>query len=124
MDNNWVKLVLSEIIWQLPFLAVYLVGTCLAIIQFRKHPKVSMMALAAYALATSSLLVGVGWRLWIQTGNFESARTYMVMVQAIIVLLAAPAQVFLLIAVFGWRSGSQEDDHQRSNGGINGNPEH
>jgi hypothetical protein len=111
IENHLSPLIFSQIT-NLPFLLVYVAGILLALFRWSNHPKVSAISLGAFGLLLVSLIVKLGFMLWL-IGNQESG---MGMVQRFVLLrwinlsvvfLELLGWVLLLIALFGWRK-SQE----------------
>lgn len=98
---------LKSILWSAPSLAINMIGMVLSVVFWNRHPKVSMVALAAFFLLFSNLLGGiVGPRLIIslQGGpDFETVSHRLELLNGFRGLVAASGQGLLLVAVFGWR---------------------
>lgn len=104
MDSHSLVSFLQSQVWQLPYLGMSLVGMCISIVLWRRHPQVSLVAAMAFSLSIASQFVWVGFGLWNFLGNPGSAAKYVAIFQCVSLLLYLPSQILLLMAVFGWRN--------------------
>src|SRR5262249_40614246 len=109
----WVGL-LSLYLIQLPLYGVYLVGLILALARWRRHPTVSLLAAAAFAIFLLKAPFFTFLRAWLplylredRGVNFETVGWALSAVNGIDLLLSAAAWVLLLFALFGWRTPPQ-----------------
>lgn len=110
------------IVWayflQMPYYAVYIIGICLCLSRWRRHPKVCAMAMAGFSLLFIESLVGTLFSSYILPQMLrDSGRGGMWTYYLIWLLrgvLHASFWVFILLAIFGWRSGTRYDVGKRS----------
>lgn len=108
MDTlNYLTIVLTS-----PAVVIWLIGAALALTRWRRHPRVSLFALLAFAmlLVNRSLSVflpimrSYGW------SEFEPGSVFFTVVWIINALTSIVAWAFVLCAIFGWRDEPQKQN--------------
>ena len=105
---DWSAFLLSQL-WSVPYLIVYLVGSVLCLVFWRRHPVVSILSLLAFVILIGSVAIGSALQLW-QMGAIQNGSTYadigrILGIAGIIrTMLGLIAWILLLTALFGWRS--------------------
>ncbi len=95
---------------QLPVLIVWLVGGVLALVHWRRHPRVSLLALIALGVFFIQMLVGTYLSIWlpmtlVRQGMSAAQMGLIMMARGVVQsLVSAVAWALLIAAVFGWRS--------------------
>jgi hypothetical protein len=101
--------------WLLPWIpvvAIWIVGVILALITWRRHPTVSLLALLGCILLMISSLGGSVLHYWVilQQANQAWTNNQLGWVLSILgfvrMSLSAVAHILFLCAIFGWRSQS------------------
>lgn len=98
-------------LWQLPAILLAVVGIIIALVRWKRHPVVSMVALIAFVLLLGSRLISSGlfaYQYW-QTSQNAGAPSFMDIyrfVQPVLVLLGFLSQALMILAIFGWRSAA------------------
>jgi len=106
--DNLVPL-LSVLLFQAPVLIVWTVGLVLAIVFWKRHPKVSLLALIAILGLMITSILGSLLRIWLgawmdQFGApFGRANITLVVYQVASSLISAVFWALLVFAIFGWR---------------------
>jgi hypothetical protein len=98
-------MVVSQLMPQAPSFLVWLGGMVIAVVTWRRHPMVSLLALLSLALFFVLSVGGAFLFVWLVTrpvGDIERA-SLLSAVGLIRGALAAAGWVVLLVAVFGWR---------------------
>lgn len=96
---------LFSIIYIIPFIVLHAAGVVLSLINRRKMPKASVLALVGFTfLLTSSLvsLVYSAWlHFWLQANNDTLVLSRVIMIQsAVVTILSFIATIFILAAIF------------------------
>ena len=108
MESSWLSFLLGQV-WRLPHLLIAGAGIILALARWRHHPQVSMVALLAFVLSIANQLLWVGFSFWQQLGHSVSG--HILVFQVVGLLLYIPSQVFILLAIFGWRAAPNSIRH-------------
>lgn len=101
---------LGQYLVQIPVFIVWLVGIVLAVVYWRWHPKVSLLAFIALAAFLVTSLFGSALSMWLPIGlqrrGWALARVGMIVtvVGFIRSLVSATLWGLLIAAIFGWRS--------------------
>ncbi|MBN2271724.1 MAG: hypothetical protein JXN61_13980 [Sedimentisphaerales bacterium] len=109
----------STYLYQLPIYAVWIIGICLCLNRWQRHPRISAVAMAGFSLLFLESLIGTllsyhllprlfdrfgGYNAWVHS-SFVLARS----------LIEAGLWVFILAVIFGWRdrdrAGSVKPGH-------------
>ena len=107
---------LTSIAVQLPVLLMWLVGVVLAVVHWRRHPKVSLLFLIAtltlFVRLVAGTWVGIGLVRILRQGGMGITNAGLVQLgsRAFLSLMGAVAWGLLLAAVFGWRKQSTEHE--------------
>jgi hypothetical protein len=100
---------LASYLGQLPVFLVWLVAIIVAIVNWRRHPRVSLLTLIAFAMFFIAAFVGTALTSWLPLTLHERGLpgTQMGNVALILSFLRglfdAAAWVLLVFAIFGWR---------------------
>ena len=105
--------VLRNVLTQLPSLLTLLICLVIAIVRWKRHPKVSLVAALAFLFLILHGLVFSAAYIWIPrwflcSGSYESNPTFFLVFSLITNLLFAIALATLLVAVFIDRSRASE----------------
>jgi hypothetical protein len=107
---------LGSIAISTPIIIVLLIGIALALLRWRRHPRVSLLTLIASAVMIVSMIGAIFLYAWMpmtmrdrgwtssQLGAFFAA------VRIVNTLVDAAAWSMVLCAIFGWRSQRQKQD--------------
>jgi hypothetical protein len=106
MESHFLSLLMVQFLPQLPLCLVWLVGTILALVGWRKHPMPSLLALIAFVLLLLQSLVGtvayVG--IFSQTEvTSDQLRLLLPVLSGVRTIVSTVAWGLLLGALFGWR---------------------
>jgi hypothetical protein len=100
---------LSTGLIQLPVILVWLVGVCLSLIYWRRHPQVSRLTLGAIVILSVEMFVSTWLNLWLPLRlrsagwNSSSLALFYPVVGIVESLIRAVAWGFLIAAIFRWR---------------------
>ncbi len=103
---------LSICLIQLPVILVWLVGVCLSLIYWQRHPKVSLLTLGAIVILSVEMFGSTFLNLWLpqrlrSTGwNSSLSALFYQVVGIVEALIRAVAWGFLIAAIFRWRHES------------------
>lgn len=103
------QLILSQI-WNLPAIALAIAGIVLALVRWKKHPTVSLVALVAFCLLLATRLVSAAfsaYQYWQITNDGAPITGFFGIVQGALGLMSILSQVLMLLAIFGWRETAQ-----------------
>ncbi|TMQ35040.1 MAG: hypothetical protein E6K70_04395 [Planctomycetota bacterium] len=95
---------------QLPVIAIWLLGIILACLSWRKHPQVSLMALAAFGIQLFQSVFGIFVLFEVTRGGIsqgwtaQQISTVFATVNYLRAGLSAVAWVLVLLAIFRWRA--------------------
>jgi hypothetical protein len=92
---------------------VWVIGVVLALSRWRRHPRVSLLALLAFAIMLVSRFLG--WALPPIAHNYgwmddEIRPIFFAAIGVFTALTSAVAWAFVLCAIFGWRDGPQKQN--------------
>jgi hypothetical protein len=99
----------SSLLMNVPFYLTMLVGIVLCIVFWKRHPRVSMLALIAFILLSIDSLFGLALKAWITSfiasGGMRVSQIGMVSVavNCLRSVLTVAAWVLIMISIFGWR---------------------
>jgi hypothetical protein len=108
--------ILNAIATSAPVIIVWMIGIALALSRWRRHPRVSLFVLIAFAVSIVNLVVNRFLIIWLplkirdygltanQTGSIFFAVTI------IAALVSAVAWALVLCAIFGWRDSREKQD--------------
>jgi hypothetical protein len=102
---------LAQYLTQIPVLLAWLVGIILAIVYWRKHPRVSLLTLIAIVALLAKSLIGSAVAMWLPITLREQGwvasqiGVILVVIGIVQSLVSAVLWGLLLAAIFGWRSG-------------------
>lgn len=102
---------LGQYLPQIPLFLVWLVGIALAVVFWRRHPRVSLLAIIALALFLLGALVGAPVSLWLpmmmQERGLSPSRIGLMLTGVAVAqsLLSAVLWGIVIAAIFGWRNG-------------------
>jgi hypothetical protein len=114
MDNFTTSLVIRNLLIQMPVVTlVWLVGLILAVVRWRQHPGVSLIAIFAIALyfmiSVVSPFYPMLFELLVRSGRTtDQADHIFMMVDILLSLLKAGTWILILAAIFGWRRGKEK----------------
>jgi hypothetical protein len=97
-----------------PSLIVWLVGIGLALARWRRHPRVSLLSLIAFAVLIVATTTGRFLITWLPLTMQESGWTMAQIGSASVAISAATtmvntlAWILVLCSIFGWRAGQQQ----------------
>jgi hypothetical protein len=119
MENRLLSLLMIQFLPQLPLCLVWLVGSILALVGWRKHPMPSLLALIAFVLELLQALVGtVAYvAIFSQTEvTSDQLRLLLTVLSGARTIISTVAWGLLLGALFGWRKQAArgprtEDDY-------------
>jgi hypothetical protein len=100
---------IPTLLMNVPFFLTMLVGIILCIVFWKRHPKVSLLALIAFIILIVDSLVGMALTAWITmtaaSGKMDGQQfgIVSVTVNCFQSLLTVAAWVMLLFSIFGWR---------------------
>ena len=106
---NWMDPLLWRLLLYGPLMVVLLVGVVVALVTWRRHPQVSLLALIAFALQLIQIGGGSLFWYWVTTqasfyqGGGQQRRWLLDMASLGQVCLSAVAWALILFAVFRWR---------------------
>jgi hypothetical protein len=113
-DDPWDTLleVAKSSVHLLPYFAIWLIGATVAVVRWRRHPRVSLLALCAFGLFALESLLGLAAHYWLlrsikSTGMGtiqDEVNFYLMIFRVIHVAIYATAWVLLLMALFGGRN--------------------
>jgi len=110
-DLTWLWMAWSYFLPQLPFYLVWLVGMLLALVRWRRHPTVSLLALLAFILFLTASMVGTFLSVWALVLQRDSTDVNRAWTLSLITLgrtvAGTVAWILLLLALFGWRTSLQ-----------------
>jgi hypothetical protein len=92
---------------QVPVFLVWLVGLVLALVRWKRHPKVSLLTCIAFVMFFAEipfffyLYFYIDWMMLVPSTSLEFVSTVINIIES---LISATAWGLLLVAVFGWRS--------------------
>jgi hypothetical protein len=98
---------LAAQLWSLPATLVTVVGIIIALVRWRHHPTVSLVALIAFALMLCSRLLMplvFGLRALMGQSNAFDPSGAVNLIYPVVIVLGLVSQVLLLLAIFGWRA--------------------
>lgn len=99
------QLILSQL-WNLPAIALAIAGIVLALVRWKKHPTVSLVALIAFSLLLATRLISAAlfaYQYWQITSDGAPVIGFYGIVQGALGLMSILSQVLMLLAIFGWR---------------------
>jgi hypothetical protein len=105
---------LTVYLTQLPVILVWLIGLVLALVYWRRHPTVSLLAIIAIVGFLVTSLVGTYLSVWLpltlQERGWSIGRIGILMTARGVIgsLISAVLWALLLAAVFGWRNRPAE----------------
>ncbi len=120
--SDWYSFIVS-LLWNLPFVMIYVIGIMLSLVFWQRHPMVSTLSLVAFLILLGNIVIGSGLQLWV-TGAFNRTRSspysgrgsgenieqVMRIVGIFRTLLGMAAWSLLLTALFGWRSKGETSE--------------
>lgn len=104
---------MSTLVFQIPIYIAWLVGVILAVVNWKKHAKVSLLAVIAMVLLFIQSVAGSVLSVWLPMNLMKqgvpSARIGMLMAinSAVGMLIHLIVWVLILIAIFGWRKAQE-----------------
>jgi hypothetical protein len=107
---------LSALATYTPVIIVWVIGIALALSRWRRHPRVSQLALIAIAISIVNLVVNRFLVSWLPMAMRDSGWTttqigsIFAAIGIITSLIGAVAWALVLCAIFGWRNGRQKQD--------------
>ncbi len=107
MDMNLIPLIINSLLMQVPVFLVWLVGLVLALVRWKRHPKVSLLTCIAFVMFFAEipfffyLNFYLDWKMLVPISSLELVSTVINIIES---LISAAAWGLLLAAVFGWRS--------------------
>ena len=104
MDTISIILLKSFLLDQIPVFVVWLAGIVLALVRWKRHPKVSLLTIIAFVIFFAEMLFVFYldvWKLQTLSANLEFVSTVINIIES---LMTAAAWGLLLVAIFGWRS--------------------
>lgn len=99
---------------QIPVFLVWLAAIILAVIHWRRHPRVSLITLIAFGMFFVAALVGTALISWLPLALHERGLPGSQMGNVVIIanflrgLFDAVAWILLVAAIFGWRRAQPE----------------
>ena len=104
---------LASYLVQGPILLVWLVGFILALVYWRRHPRVSLLTVIALLIFLGETLAGTYLNLWLPlmlTGRGVQAAATVFLIKSILTsLILAIAWALLVAAIFGWRRAASQE---------------
>jgi hypothetical protein len=106
-------LALLSVIVLFAMVIVWVIGFALALSRWRRHPRVSLFALLAFAIILVSrfqnvmlppIMLNYGWT------RDQIGPTFFAVIGLITGLTSVVAWAFVLCAIFGWRDGPQKQN--------------
>src|SRR5215813_13682037 len=113
---NTLVTILSTIVISLPAIIVWVIGIALALSRWRRHPRVSQLALIACAVMIINTVANRSLTIWmplamrnygwttVQVGSIFTA------IGIITGLISATAWALVICAIFGWRDQRQKEN--------------
>ena len=99
----------------LPIILAWISGFIVALVRWRRHPKVSMLACIAFGLFLLQLLVDTSLNVWLPRWLVESQRmsssdvsSFMLVKGVVSNFIRTVLWALLIIAIFGWRAERRE----------------
>jgi len=106
--------VITSMMMLAPNLIVWLAGVGLALARWRRHPRVSLLALIAFIVlivfATLSRFLSVWLPMTMRDEGWTAAQlgSVLTIIGAVTALINASAWILVLCAIFGWRAGQRQ----------------
>ncbi len=97
-------MLLSYLLYQIPVFVVWLAGVVLALVRWKRHPKVSLLTIIAFVLFFAEILSPFYLNVWTLQGLSANMELVSTAINIIEPLITAAAWGLLLAAIFGWRS--------------------
>ena len=104
---------ISNYLWELPLLLIWLVGLIWAVIRWEQHPQMSLLAVVALGLFLLQALFGTFLGYWFEANgprygmNFIAVAIAQAILRLVRLLLMAFAWIMLLVALFSRRDKSE-----------------
>jgi hypothetical protein len=105
---------------QIPVFLVWLAAIILAVINWRRHPRISLLTLIAFGMFFVAALVGTALISWLPLALHERGLPGGQMGNVVLIanflrgLFDAAAWVLLVAAIFGWRQAQPESSPPNS----------
>lgn len=99
------QLILFQL-WNLPAIALAIAGIVLALVRWKKHPTVSLVALIAFSLLLATRLISAAfsaYQYWQISNDGAPVTGFFGIVQGALGLMSILSQGLTLLAIFGWR---------------------
>ncbi|MHC4740569.1 MAG: hypothetical protein ACYS8Z_01580 [Planctomycetota bacterium] len=112
--------IVTAYLLQMPYYAVYIIGICLCLSRWQRHPKVCAVAMAGFSLLFIESLVGTLFSSYILPQMLRGSGRRDMWIYYLIWLLRGMLQAgfwcLILVAIFGWRSGKRHDIAESTGG--------
>ena len=108
--SNWSAFLATQL-YVLPFILIYLIGLALAILNWQRHPRVSLLCAIAFLLFLGSLALDAGKLFWMMNVAQRDSRQFSLivgMVSMFSVVISSAAWGLILTAMFSGRSADRE----------------
>jgi hypothetical protein len=99
-----------------PMIVVWVIGIILALLRWRRHPRVSQLAITAFAVMIGSTVVVRTLYVWLPTvvrnrgWSTSELGTIFTAVGIVSTLINAVAWALVICAIFGWRDQRQKEN--------------
>jgi hypothetical protein len=104
---------LASQLWSVPYLGACIVGIFFAVLLWRRHPMVSLLALGGFGILLGNVVIAVGLQYWTIAGEPDDVGVLFRTASALRSLTGAVAFALLIGAIFGWRAPPYRPEEYR-----------